>query len=133
MASEVQGEKHLTGTVVPAATGAAHVAYAFADVVDLQPFSDKHYEAPVGAIAEQWSSLGRTNCAGAVPQVNVIESVSQCSGANIADTYTKAHKRPAVLSGSRALLNMVPQLFPLTTAKVPGTYISSTRLALLDM
>jgi hypothetical protein len=119
----VEQERHLVGTVVPAATGAAHVAYALADVVDLQPFSDKHYEAPVGAIAEQWASLGRTNCAGNVPHVNVVESVSLCSGANLADVYTKAGKRPAVLSGSRALLNMVPHLFPLTTAKIPGMYV----------
>ncbi|TVM12872.1 hypothetical protein DPQ33_18445, partial [Oceanidesulfovibrio indonesiensis] len=59
-------------------TAAAHVAYALSDTAAIYPITPS---SPMGEIADEWASQGRTNIFGDLVEVRQLQSEAGAAGA----------------------------------------------------
>ena len=85
---------------------AARVAYAFDEVVAIYPITPS---SPMGELADQWASEGRTNLWGVVPRV--VEMQSEGGAAGAVHGSLQAGALTTTFTASQGLLLMVPNLY----------------------
>ncbi|MEW6277478.1 MAG: pyruvate:ferredoxin (flavodoxin) oxidoreductase [Candidatus Eremiobacterota bacterium] len=85
---------------------AARVAYQTSEVVALYPITPA---SPMGELADQWSSTGRTNLWGQVPRV--VEMQSEGGAAGAVHGALQAGALTTTFTASQGLLLMIPNLY----------------------
>jgi pyruvate-ferredoxin/flavodoxin oxidoreductase len=85
---------------------AARVAYAFDEVIAIYPITPS---SPMGELADQWASEGRTNLWGVVPRV--VEMQSEGGAAGAVHGSLQAGALTTTFTASQGLLLMVPNLY----------------------
>ncbi len=108
--------------IVDGNEAAANVAYKTNEICAIYPITPS---SPMGELADQWSTEGRTNILGTVPAVMEMQSEGGASGAvhgalqtgGLATTFT----------ASQGLLLMIPNMFKIAGELTPTVFHVAAR------
>src|SRR5512132_1778691 len=107
-----------SGTTVVAMDGneaAARVAHALSEVIAIYPITPA---SPMGEFADAWSSAGRPNLWGAVP--DVIEMQSEAGAAGALHGALQKGALGTTFTASQGLLLMLPNMFKIAGELTPA-------------
>ncbi len=94
---------------------AARVAYALSEVIAIYPITPV---SPMGELADTWSSTGRPNTWGAVP--DVIEMQSEAGAAGALHGALQKGALATTFTASQGLLLMIPNMFKIAGELTPA-------------
>ena len=101
---------------------ATHVAHQVSEVIAIYPITPA---SPMGELADAWSSVGRTNIWGAVP--DVIEMQSEGGAAAAVHGAIQAGALTTTFTASQGLLLMIPTMFKIAGELTPTVFHISAR------
>ena len=101
---------------------AAHVAHACSDVIAIYPITPS---SPMGELADEFSSMGRNNIWGTVPQVVEMQSEAGAAGAVHGALTTGALS--TTFTASQGLLLMIPNMFKIAGEAIPTVFHIAAR------
>jgi pyruvate-ferredoxin/flavodoxin oxidoreductase len=107
-----------SGTAAVAVEGneaAARVAHALSEVIAIYPITPA---SPMGEFADAWSSVGRTNLWGAVPEV--VEMQSEAGAAGALHGAVQKGALGTTFTASQGLLLMLPNMFKIAGELTPA-------------
>jgi pyruvate-ferredoxin/flavodoxin oxidoreductase len=85
---------------------AARIAYAASEVIAIYPITPS---SPMGELADAWSTAGRPNLWGAIPEV--VEMQSEGGAAGAVHGGLQAGALCTTFTASQGLLLMIPNMF----------------------
>jgi len=94
---------------------AARVAHRLAEVIAVYPITPA---SPMGELADTWSSQGRTNLWGIVPEI--VEMQSEAGAAGVLHGALQKGALVTTFTASQGLLLMLPNLFKIAGQLLPG-------------
>jgi pyruvate-ferredoxin/flavodoxin oxidoreductase len=94
---------------------AARVAHRLSEVIAIYPITPS---SPMGELADAWSTAGRTNLWGAVPQV--IEMQSEAGAAGALHGALQSGALCTTFTSSQGLLLMIPNMFKIAGELTPA-------------
>jgi pyruvate-ferredoxin/flavodoxin oxidoreductase len=104
---------------------AARVAHAVSEVIAIYPITPA---SPMGEFADAWSSMGRTNLWGAVPEVIEMQSEAGAAGA-LHGAVTKG-ALGVTFTSSQGLLLMLPNMYKIAGELTPAViHVAARTLA----
>jgi pyruvate-ferredoxin/flavodoxin oxidoreductase len=104
---------------------AARVAHRLAEVIAIYPITPA---SPMGELADAWSSQGRTNLWGMVPEV--VEMQSEAGAAGALHGALQKGALATTFTASQGLLLMLPDLFKIAGQLLPGVvHVAARALA----
>ncbi|MDX2379623.1 MAG: pyruvate:ferredoxin (flavodoxin) oxidoreductase, partial [Acidimicrobiia bacterium] len=104
---------------------AARVAYALSEVVAIYPITPA---SPMGEHADTWSSAGRTNAWGAVP--DILEMQSEAGAAGTLHGALQTGAMATTFTASQGLLLMLPNMFKIAGELTPAViHVAARSLA----
>lgn len=101
---------------------AAHVAHACSDVIAIYPITPS---SPMGELADEFSSMGRKNIWGTVPQVVEMQSEAGAAGAVHGALTTGALS--TTFTASQGLLLMIPNMYKIAGEATPTVFHIAAR------
>jgi len=101
--------------VVDGNEAAAHVAHKVSEVIAIYPITPS---SPMGEWSDEWSSQGRKNIWGTVPQVTEMQSEGGAAGA--VHGALQAGALTTTFTASQGLLLMIPNLFKIAGELTPA-------------
>jgi pyruvate-ferredoxin/flavodoxin oxidoreductase len=109
-------------TTIDGNEAAASVAYRLSEVCCIYPITPS---SPMAEHADEWSSRGRTNLWGAVP--NVIEMQSEAGAAGALHGALQGGALGTTFTGSQGLLLMIPNMFKIAGELTPAVFHVAAR------
>jgi pyruvate-ferredoxin/flavodoxin oxidoreductase len=104
---------------------AARVAHRLAEVIAIYPITPA---SPMGELADAWSSQGRTNLWGVVPEI--VEMQSEAGAAGALHGALQKGALATTFTASQGLLLMLPNLFKIAGQLLPGVvHVAARALA----
>jgi len=101
---------------------AAHVAHACSDVIAIYPITPS---SPMGELADEFSSMGRNNIWGTVPQV--VEMQSEAGAAGTVHGALTTGALSTTFTASQGLLLMIPNMFKIAGEAIPTVFHIAAR------
>jgi pyruvate-ferredoxin/flavodoxin oxidoreductase len=101
---------------------AAHVAHACSDVIAIYPITPS---SPMGELADEFSSMGRKNIWGTIPQVVEMQSEAGAAGAVHGALTTGALS--TTFTASQGLLLMIPNMYKIAGEATPTVFHIAAR------
>ena len=101
---------------------AAHVAYAFSDVVALYPITPS---SPMGEFADKWSASGAKNIFN--QRVKIMEMQSEAGASGAVHGSLAAGALTTTFTASQGLLLMIPNMYKISGELLPGVFHVSAR------
>ncbi len=101
---------------------AAHVAHACSDVIAIYPITPS---SPMGELADEFSSMGRKNIWGTLPQVVEMQSEAGAAGAVHGALTTGALS--TTFTASQGLLLMIPNMYKIAGEATPTVFHIAAR------
>ncbi len=93
---------------------AARVAYGLSEVIAIYPITPA---SPMGEVADTWSSVGRVNLFGSVPEV--VEMQSEAGAAGALHGALQAGSLATTFTASQGLLLMLPNMYKIAGELTP--------------
>ncbi len=104
----------MSRTVIDGNEAAARIAHLASEVIAIYPITPA---SPMGELADDWSSKGRTNLWGAVPEV--IEMQSEAGAAGTLHGAVTRGAMGTTFTASQGLLLMLPNMFKIAGELTP--------------
>ncbi|MBM3999998.1 MAG: pyruvate:ferredoxin (flavodoxin) oxidoreductase [Planctomycetes bacterium] len=101
---------------------AAHIAHLASEVIAIYPITPS---SPMGEFADAWSSAGRKNIFGVVPEV--IEMQSEGGAAGAVHGALQAGSLTTTFTASQGLLLMIPNMFKIAGELTPTVFHIAAR------
>jgi pyruvate-ferredoxin/flavodoxin oxidoreductase len=101
---------------------AASVAHLTSEVIAIYPITPA---SPMGELADHWSSRGRANIFGSVPEV--IEMQSEAGAAGAVHGALQAGALTTTFTASQGLLLMIPEMFKIAGQLMPTVFHIAAR------
>ncbi|MDC0935194.1 pyruvate:ferredoxin (flavodoxin) oxidoreductase [Pirellulales bacterium] len=101
---------------------AAYVAHQLNEVIAIYPITPA---SPMGELSDSWSSVGRTNIFGTVP--DVIEMQSEAGAAGTVHGALQAGALTTTFTASQGLLLMIPNMYKIAGELTPTVFHVSAR------
>jgi pyruvate-ferredoxin/flavodoxin oxidoreductase len=101
---------------------AASIAHSLSEVIAIYPITPA---SPMGELADHWTSLGRPNIFGGVPEV--IEMQSEAGAAAAVHGALQAGALTATFTASQGLLLMIPEMFKIAGQLMPTVFHIAAR------
>ena len=108
--------------VVDASEAVAAIAHALSEVIAIYPITPA---STMGELADQWSSEGRKNIFGAVPEV--IEMQSEAGAAGVVHGALQLGSLTTTFTASQGLLLMIPEMFKIAGQLMPTVFHVAAR------
>ncbi|HEX2474238.1 MAG TPA: pyruvate:ferredoxin (flavodoxin) oxidoreductase, partial [Lacipirellulaceae bacterium] len=101
---------------------AARIAHLTSEVIALYPITPA---SPMGELADHWTSRGRANIFGSVPEV--IEMQSEAGAAGAVHGALQAGALTTTFTASQGLLLMIPEMFKIAGQLMPTVFHIAAR------
>ena len=101
---------------------AAHIAYRVNEVIAIYPITPA---SPMGELSDAWSSAGKENIFGTVP--DVIEMQSEAGAAGVVHGSLQAGSLTTTFTASQGLLLMIPNMYKIAGELTPTVFHVSAR------
>ena len=101
---------------------AASIAHLTSEVIAIYPITPA---SPMGELADHWTSRGRTNIFGSVPEV--IEMQSEAGAAGAVHGALQAGSLTTTFTASQGLLLMIPDMFKIAGELTPTVFHIAAR------
>ena len=101
---------------------AASIAHLTSEVIAIYPITPA---SPMGELADHWTSRGRTNIFGSVPEV--IEMQSEAGAAGAVHGALQAGALTTTFTASQGLLLMIPEMFKIAGQLMPTVFHIAAR------
>ena len=111
-----------TATVMEGNEACAHVAYRVNEVCGIYPITPS---SPMAELADQWSSEGRKNIWGVVP--DVIEMQSEAGAAGTVHGSLQGGALTTTFTASQGLLLMIPNMYKIAGELTPAVFHVAAR------
>ncbi|MGI9429470.1 MAG: pyruvate:ferredoxin (flavodoxin) oxidoreductase, partial [Bythopirellula sp.] len=101
---------------------AAYVAHQLNEVIAIYPITPA---SPMGELSDSWSSVGKKNIFGTVP--DVIEMQSEAGAAGVVHGALQAGALSTTFTASQGLLLMIPNMYKIAGELTPTVFHISAR------